>query len=55
MTNGRNYFFRETKAKLRKPVVALVKGQASMTILLKNPHDFLPFLGLGRWRMSHSL
>jgi len=21
----------------------------------ENPHDFLPFLGLGRWRMSHSL
>jgi photosystem II stability/assembly factor-like uncharacterized protein len=30
-------------------------GQTWIPILLKNPHDFLLFLGLGRWRMSHSL
>ncbi len=43
-----------------RDVLGLVKyrehsGRMVFMILLKNPHDFLVFLGLGRWRMSHSL
>jgi hypothetical protein len=35
--------------------ITAVLGLIFLLILLKNPHDFLPFLGLVRWRMSHSL
>src|SRR5262245_36603992 len=30
-------------------------GENQISILLKNPHDFLLLLGLGRWRTSQSL
>ena len=36
-------------------VLGQTLGSDMIFILLKNPHDFLLFLGLGHWRMSHSL
>jgi putative tryptophan/tyrosine transport system substrate-binding protein len=41
--------------KQRPDGLYVVAGPVLNAILLKNPHDFLLFLGLGRWRMSHSL